>query len=299
MNLKQIEYFIRVAEHGSFSKAAVALGIAQPALSRQVRSLEVELRETLMLRNGRGVSLTEAGRRLLEHGLGILQLFAHARDDLDARRDQAVGKIVVAMPPTLARLHTEGLIGVFRRDMPLARLSVTEGFSVNITEWMLSGRADLGLVYNPDPNPALEITPVLDEPLILLSPSDLAPSGPVPLHELPRYPLIVPQSGHIFRRLMETTAAYAGVQLSVAWEVSSVPVILDLVNAGLGHAALGESALRAYARPPRVTVTRFGGAGVHSTLCLVTPAQRRATPLILQTSQALVRLLSEQKASPT
>ena len=64
MNLKQLEYFVHVAELGSFSKAAVVLDIAQPALSRQVRGLETELRQPLFVRNGRGVALTEAGKRL-------------------------------------------------------------------------------------------------------------------------------------------------------------------------------------------------------------------------------------------
>ena len=68
MNLQQIETFVCVAETGSFSKAAMLLDIAQPALSRQVRALEAELRETLLIRTGRGVTLTDAGRRLLEHG---------------------------------------------------------------------------------------------------------------------------------------------------------------------------------------------------------------------------------------
>jgi LysR family nitrogen assimilation transcriptional regulator len=73
MNLKQLEYFVSVAELGSFSKAAVVLDIAQPALSRQVRALEIDLRETLLLRNGRGVELTDAGRRLFGHATEILQ----------------------------------------------------------------------------------------------------------------------------------------------------------------------------------------------------------------------------------
>ena len=64
MNFKQLEYFVHVAELGSFSKAALVLDIAQPALSRQVRALETALRETLLLRNGRGVVLTEAGQQI-------------------------------------------------------------------------------------------------------------------------------------------------------------------------------------------------------------------------------------------
>ena len=79
MDLKQIEYCVRVAELGSFTRAAVVLNIAQPALSRQVRLLEVELRQNLLVRNGRGAIPTEAGKVLLEHGRGILHQVERAR----------------------------------------------------------------------------------------------------------------------------------------------------------------------------------------------------------------------------
>ena len=80
MDLKQLEYFIRVAELGSFTRAgARALDIAQPALSRQVRLLEVELRQNLLLRNGRGATPTEAGQLLLDHARGILHQVERAR----------------------------------------------------------------------------------------------------------------------------------------------------------------------------------------------------------------------------
>ena len=74
MDLKQLEYYVHVAELGSFTRAANVLNVAQPALSRQIRLLEVELRQNLLVRNGRGVTTTEAGKLLLEHGRGILHL---------------------------------------------------------------------------------------------------------------------------------------------------------------------------------------------------------------------------------
>ena len=291
MNLNQLNYFIHVAEHGSFSKAALVLGVAQPALSRQVRALETELRETLLLRNGRGVELTEAGRRLLEHGQGILHLVAQAREDLTSQRDEPVGRIVVAMPPTQARLHTLALVQAFRAQMPRARLAVVEGFSVHITEWMTSGRADLALVYNPEPLPALEILPLAQEQLCLVSPRDAAPRRPITLRELSRYPLVMPQRGHIFRKRMESAAAIAGVQLNVEWEIASVPAILELVAAGIGHAALGEQALKLFERPDELAVTRFRDVDISTTLCLVTPAQKRSTPLTQRTAALLMRLV--------
>jgi LysR family transcriptional regulator, nitrogen assimilation regulatory protein len=291
MNLNQLETFVHVAEHGSFSKAALVLDVAQPALSRQVRALEVELREPLFLRHGRGVQLTETGRRLLEHCHGILHLLAQAKDDLATHRDEPVGHISIAMPPTLARFHTLPLIRAFRKEMPKARLAVIEGFSAHITEWLTSGRADLGLVYNPEPLPSLEIRPLRDERLCLVSPADEAPAGPVPLRQLPKYPLVMPERGHTFRKVMESAAALAGVQLRVEWEVSSVPAILDLVSAGIGHAALAEDAIRPSQHLKRLAVTPIVQPGIKITLCLVTPAQRRATPLRQRAAGLLVQLM--------
>ena len=295
MNLRQIEYFIQVAELGSFSKAAVRLDVAQPALSRQVRALETELRETLLLRNGRGVTTTEAGRRLLEHGQGILQLVAAARDDLGARRDEPVGHIVVGLPPSLARRLTLPLIEMFRAELPKAKLAIIEGFSIHIAEWLTSNRVDLGLVYNPEPHPAIEVTPLLEERLCLIGAASkkgqrALPAKAISLRDLPRYPLVMPQRGHIFRTLMERQATLAGIKLDVAWEVSSVPAILDLVLSGHGYAALTDSAIRTHERREQLSVTPIRDPEIKSTLCLAISTQKRKTPLINRTAEALALL---------
>ena len=174
MNFKQLEYFVQVAELGSFSKAALVLDIAQPALSRQVRALETELREQLFLRNGRGVALTEAGRRLFEHGVAIIQMMAQARDDLGATRDAPVGRVTIGLPPSIGRQLTLPLIDRFKRELPGARVAIVEGLSTHIVEWVTSGRIDIGLVYNPEAQAGLEITPLLQEALSLVS---AAPKG--------------------------------------------------------------------------------------------------------------------------
>jgi len=101
MELKQLESFVRVAELGSFTKAASVLGMPQPLLSRHVRQLEVELHQNLLLRNGRGVSLTEAGSRMLEHGRGILHQVALAKEELASVRGALAGKVSIGLPPSL------------------------------------------------------------------------------------------------------------------------------------------------------------------------------------------------------
>jgi LysR family nitrogen assimilation transcriptional regulator len=293
MNLDQLETFVRVAEHGSFSKAALVLGVAQPSLSRQVRALEVELREPLLLRHGRGVELTETGRQLLDHCHGILHLVTQVKEDLAARRDQPVGQISIAMTPSLARQHTLPLILAFRKEMPKAHPSIIEGFSAHITEWLVAGRVDLGLVYNPEPLPSLEIQPLHEGRLFLVSRANEAPGDSVPLRQLAKYPLVMPQRGHTFRKLVESAAALAGVKLRIEWEVSSIPVILDLVAAGMGHAALAEDAILSFQHPKRLALTPIVQPGIKYTLCLVTPAQRRATQLRQRTAELLARLVGD------
>lgn len=303
MNLQQIETFVRVAEAGSFSKAAVLLDVAQPALSRQVRALELELRETLLIRTGRGVQTTDAGRKLLEHGHAILQRVAQAKEDLGALRDEPVGRITVALPPSMARCLTLPLIEGFTRAIPKARLALVEGFSVNIAEWLATGRIDLGLAYTPEPHPLIEITPVLQENLCLIGPAQqLAGHARVPFSRLGEFPLIVPQRGQVFRKLMEAQAALSQVKLDVAWEVSSVPAILDLVRSGHGFAALTTSAMHgdagSAAPQPGLVSVPIGGPRIVSTLCLVQSAKKKATPLVRRTAE-LLRSLSVQVCTQT
>jgi LysR family nitrogen assimilation transcriptional regulator len=299
MNLKQLEYFVQVAELGSFSKAASVLDVAQPALSRQVRALEAELKQQLFARNGRGVALTEAGKRLFDHSVGVLQLVAHAREDLGASRDAPVGRVTIGLPPSIARQLTLPLIERFRKEFPAARLAVVEGLSTHVVEWITSGRIDVGMVYNPEAQAGIEITPVLQEPLALVS---HAPKGkrrvtaaPLPMAELSRYKLIMPERVHAMRRLLETQAALAGIKLDIAWEVSSVPSIIDLVCAGYGHAVLTPSGVAASGRAGELAIRPLTEPAPTSVLCLVTSAHKRPTPLAQNTMKlatALIRKLT-------
>ncbi len=295
MNLRQLEYFVHVAELGSFSKAALVLDIAQPALSRQVRALETELRDTLLLRDGRGVHLTEAGQRLFDHSVAILQLVARAREDMGASRDEPTGRIVVGLPPSMGRHLTLPLVDAFRSQLPRARLAIVEGLSAHITEWILTGRVDLGLLHNPEPAPALEVTPLLDEPLCLVQPAGPRRRGaarrPLPMARLPEFPLIVPDRSHTIRRLLDTQAMLSGLRLDIAWEVASVPSIVDLVCAGYGNAVLSAGAVAASGRARELVARPLVEPQLASVLCLATSAHKRPTPLARHAAQILRELV--------
>jgi len=301
MNLTQLRYFVRVAEMGSFSKAAIELDVAQPALSRQVRLLETDLRVTLLQRTGRGVLLTEAGKRLYDHAVSILQLVAHAREDISANRGEATGRIVIGLPPSMGRMLTLPLVDAFKQHLPRARLAIVEGLSAHIVEWISTGRVDLGLIHNPDANPAIETIHVLDEPLCLVSASKGAArkAAPLPFPELVKLPLVLPEPSHAIRKLLETQAALAGLKLNIAYEVSSVSAILELVRSGHGHAVLAPSAIAASGQAAAFRMRPLAESVLRSTLCMAVSAHKPATPLLKQATRLLRELVEASAGEPT
>lgn len=298
MDLKQLAYFVHVAEMGSFTRASAYLQVAQPALSRQVRALEVELRQPLLQRNGRGATPTEAGKRLLAHARGILQQVQRARDDLEDQRGAAAGRLAIALPPSVGRSLTTPLVKAFRQALPRASLSVVEGLSTYALEWLAMGRVDCAVVYNVAPSPAIELQPLLNETLHLVSargggPARSArprPGRSVSLREVAGCELVMPSRPHSVRMLLETAMAAAGERTQVAMEIESIPAILDLVAQGGFHAVLAENAVRTSGRPEAYRLQPIGDPPLQATLWLATSAQRPRGSLIDQ-GTALVREL--------
>src|SRR5271154_4859722 len=101
MELKQLSYFLGIADSGSFSKAAVRLSVAQPILSRQIKLLESELGVELLYRNGRGVILSEAGKLLDTYARTVMSLVDKAKSEIGALRAEPRGRVAIAMPPSI------------------------------------------------------------------------------------------------------------------------------------------------------------------------------------------------------
>ena len=297
MDLKQLEYFVRVAELGSFTRASIALDIAQPALSRQVRLLEVELRQNLLVRNGRGATPTEAGKLLLEHARGILHQVERAREELGRVRGALAGRVAIGLPPSLARVLTVPLTRAFRQQMPDAQLSISEGLSAAMQEWLVNGRLDIAVLYNAQTATGIEITPLLDEELMLvqLRPSGLQedpPPPPLPLRDVAKLPLVIPSRPNALRMVVESEMAAIGCRPTIALEIDGVSAILDLVADGAGSAILSRNAVASSIKPSAFTVRAIGEPPLRTRLSLATSSVRPAT-LTQQATLALVRATTQ------
>ena len=245
MDLKQLEYFRHVAEFGSFTRAAAFLSVVQPALSRQVRQLELECGQNLFERNGRGVTLTEAGTQLLEHARGILTQLRQAQQEMNERRNGDTGHVTLGLPPSLGSNVTVPLVKAFGEKLPNARLATAEGLSTYILEWLNSGRVDCALVYNAANQAAFEAIPVVDEQLFLIAPrAARRKESSISLAQLADYPLVIPSRPHTMRMAVEHALAEVDRKIQVAHEIESIPAIIDLVRQGHGFAVLPINAVK-------------------------------------------------------
>jgi LysR family nitrogen assimilation transcriptional regulator len=298
MDLKQLEYFVRVAELGSFTRAAQALDVAQPALSRQVRLLEVELRQNLLVRNGRGANPTEAGNLLLAHARGILHQVERAREELGRVRGALAGRVAIGLPPSLSRVLAVPLMRAFRQQLPQASVSICEGLSVNMQEWLATGRLDIAVLYNAQPAAELDVSPLLEEDLVLVQarPAGLPqdpPPGPVSLSEIAPLPLVIPSRPNAIRMQVEAALANIGLRPTVALEIDGVAAILDLVADGAGAALLSRNAVSSSIRPSAFQVRAIVDPPLRTRLSLAVSAQRPST-LTQQAAMALLKTTAEQ-----
>jgi LysR family nitrogen assimilation transcriptional regulator len=302
VDLKQLEYFVRVAELGSFTRAAIALDVAQPALSRQVRLLEVELRQNLLTRNGRGAAPTEAGKLLLEHGRGILHQVERAREELGRVRGALAGRVAIGLPPSVAKAMAVPLIREFRQRMPEATLSISEGLSYSMHESLATGRLDIALLYNASPSPDIELAHLLDEPLYLVQRhvgKGAPPARPraVPLREVAALPLVIPSRPNAIRMLVEGEMANLGCRPQVALEIDGVAAILDLVEDGAGSAVLSRNAVATSVRPQAFSMRPITGPNLRSKLWVAMSSQRPAT-LTQTAALELIHQLAHKLLAP-
>ncbi|MEP6906928.1 MAG: LysR substrate-binding domain-containing protein [Pseudoxanthomonas sp.] len=298
MDLKQIEYFIRVAELGSFTRASIALDIAQPALSRQIRLLELELGQSLLLRNGRGVTTTEAGKVMLEQGRGVLHQVDRAREELGRVRGTLAGRVALGLPPSLSKLLTVSLVDAFSVRLPQASLSITEGLSATMQESLISGRLDIALLYNAAPTPEIDSVLLREEELFLVAPRQgKGAPKPISLRELAGLPLVIPSRPNAMRMLVEAELANLDLHPQITLEIDSVAAILDLVASGRGNAVLPMNAVGTSGMAEHFTAHPIVKPRLRSKLSLAVSAQRPTT-LTQQSMLELIREMIGANATP-
>ncbi|APW40017.1 LysR family transcriptional regulator [Rhodoferax koreense] len=275
MDLTRLHYFVAVVEGGSFSRGAAALHMSQPALSRQVLLLEQEVGQALLVRTGRGAEPTEAGLALLAHARGIFELADRARADMFERQASPRGRVIVGLPPRVAHVLTADLVERFRAEYPDAIISMVEGLSIRLREWVVAGKLDMAILFDPPHSPQIEEETLAREPLVLIGPAPLPRR--VRLADVAALPLVMPSGPNALRQLLERETRPRGLPLQVVAEVDSVQTVLSLVARGVSHTVLPQSALRLWTYDQPLHMAPIQSPAIRNRLVLAVPKARPAT----------------------
>jgi LysR family nitrogen assimilation transcriptional regulator len=266
LDLRQLVYFVAIAESGSVSRAAAQLSIAQPSLSESLARFEKQLGTKLVIRSPRGIELTEAGTTLARHGRKIVKDLESALEEVRALDTDVHGMVSIALTPSLARLLMVSLAESLHVEHPQLRLQLCEGNSGHVSEWVRTEQVDLGVTFE-----GLDLTPfsarhLFSEELFVISAPDNWPPPnakslggglAIDFAALKDVPLILPTRMHGQRALVEREAKAAGFQLNVELEIDPLPHLVSMVERASGHTILSHAAVEREVADGRLVLVKI------------------------------------------
>jgi DNA-binding transcriptional LysR family regulator len=272
VQLSQLAYFVAVADHGSFTRAAERAGVAQPSLSQQIKALETDLGALLVHRTRGRVGLTAAGETLLPVARRMLADAETARREIRELAALGRGRVRLGATPSLCTGLLPAVLADYRGTYPGVDIVVHEGGSRYLQEELTQGGLDLALVIDErlDDDPELATVPLLTEELVVISRHD--DPGPtrrarMDIAELKDVPLVMFRAGYDLRETTLTACRAAGFEPTFAIEGGEMDAVLEFVAAGLGVAVVPSTVVR-----NRFRATPISGPGLHRTVLL---ARRR------------------------
>ena len=230
-----VRSFLEIARLGSVSLAARAVGLSQPAVTKQIRTLEAALGSALLERAGRGVRLTAAGALFADFARRSARVFEEFSQALAELTRGESGKLVLGAGVTTCVQHLPPWLREFRDRHPGIELSVSTGTSRAVEEWVVESDVDLGFVTSEPRHPELEVRHLFEEEIVLVVEPSAARRGPVALESLG---LILFPKNTGFRQYLEQRLSTRKRSVSVKMETDSIEAIKSFVTSGLGASFL-------------------------------------------------------------
>lgn len=284
IDLRQMRYFVAIVEHGSFSRAAEFLHVAQPALSLHVRNMETDLGVALLFRSPRGVVPTEAGAILLRHARIVLDQVAVAEEEIRGHHNDPTGEVRLGLPGTIGQILAVPLLTQVHLRHPRIRLRIAEAMSGYVQDWLREGRIDLAVLYGEAAEQGITTEPLLEEPLqffgtpAMLRDAGLPPGGAeISLAAAAGMALILPGQGHGLRDLIERHALAAGAEVNAVIDVDSYHNIKALVLEGLGFSILPPNAIAEEVAQGRLQSLLVAGPAIRRRIHLAHSTERPMT----------------------
>lgn len=261
MELRQLQYFVAVADEGHFTRAAERLLIAQPAVSQQVRRLEAELGEPLFDRDRRHVRLTAAGRTLLPHARAALAAADRAKAAVRSLSGLLSGQLTVGAFEGVSERLLAAALSQFRRAHPAVEVRAKEDYAADLLAAVRRGELDAAITGLPDtarPPSGVTVTEMASEPLVVAASLDhpLARETGIPLTRLRDEPMITLAAGSSQRAHIERACRKAGFEPRITAETMRLNLLWELVSQGTGIAVIPRSSAGRDDRTALIPITR-------------------------------------------
>ena len=247
MDLRQLRYFVAIAEEGSLSAAAQRVNVAQPSLSQHIIGVEKDLGVILFNRSPRGMTLTQSGEILLAHARDILGAMDTAVEAVKQSGSEPQGDVTFGLPSSIAMVLSVPLAETVRLELPKVKFRAIDAMSGFIKTWLEDQSIDVGMLYDLHSVRHMNHIELMTEELHFFSAPDAWPfssrvGSPVKVSDIPKAELVLPSPHHGLRSMIDRFMKSQGVTLNVVTEMDGLGQIKTLVARGSGHTILAPAA---------------------------------------------------------
>jgi LysR family nitrogen assimilation transcriptional regulator len=292
MDLRRLEFLVRIIETGSITRAAAVLRIAQPALSQHIQVLERSAGAKLLIRNKDGVTATEAGMIAYRNAKLLARQLDRARMEVRTLTAAPAGRVTVGMAPhSHARSLIQPLLQTASARYPEILLHISENFEGVLSDDLRLGRMDMALLYEIAPRPGFRSQTISTEVLYLVGDKGLI--GPASAGLTSALPMLLPSSAHAIRQLVEAIYSRGRLRPQVVAEIESFETLAAAVVEGLGATVLPRPLAAAMAATHRLGLRQFGSPATAITLSLSTADDTAAS----EAARVIHRLVADLAAA--
>ncbi len=297
MELRQLRYFVAIVDHGSLSRAALVLHIAQPALTQQLRQLEEEIGAQLLHRSAQGMTSTDAGKVFYEHAQAILKQVSDAKQAVTQSTTRPSGSVTLGVPHSISGALALPLLLAVQEKYPEITLQMTEELTGNLTEQLKSGRINLAILFDDGQLAQFSTTPVVEEEMHFIWRADSRfgkKRASISLAQAAKTTLILPDLQHGVRPRIENVVREAGLKLSHVIEINSITILKSAILADMGATILPVAPLQDPIERGQFLVCPLNKPGISRTVSLcasksipLTNAAQAVANLVLEVSRQL------------
>ena len=246
MEFRQLQHFVAIVETGSISAAARHLYLAQPAISASIKKLENELNMPLLHRRDRGVSLTEAGEKFLQHAKQILKQTKDAKLAMQAIEGLDQGEVEIGVPPMLGSYFFPPLVMAFKHQYPALKLNIVDSGTRSIRKKLLDGDLELGVVADHDLPPEFESGKLIREEMVVAMAADhpLAEFERIEYKDFLKHELILFGKGFYHHSLIDKMCQKEKESTKIAFTSNHLPLVKSVIRKGYAISPMWKVAIQ-------------------------------------------------------